>query len=100
MNTFTNAGFIKRVWHNRDYSIYFMDLQTEFTQYAVDLNLSVVLMTMLVDKNQNEHDRQLDLVHLQQLKSMEEDERVGWSSSLIISGQPLVIKSNKLDLLV
>ncbi|CAF2793172.1 unnamed protein product [Rotaria sp. Silwood2] len=63
---FTNASFFKRLFHNKDYLLQFTEFHNELTQHVVDLTLGIGLMSILVNKKQDEHDRLLDLTDSQQ----------------------------------
>lgn len=92
MNKFTHASFIKRLWYNRNYFDKFTALQTELTEFGSDFNMSTTLKNMLVNKNQDQYDQQLDLIHMQQLLNIQNSK---CSFSSVIS-KPVCIIINAL----
>jgi hypothetical protein len=85
MNQFTQANFVKRLFNNKSYQEKFMNLHTEFSQHATDLNLGVMLTGMLVHANQHQHDQHLDSTHIEQLLSLENIKDIECDSSSVTS---------------
>jgi hypothetical protein len=52
INIFTNAGFLERLWENRNYSRRFTDLNTTLTQYQIGFIFGILLEDRLINKNQ------------------------------------------------
>ncbi|CAF4776402.1 unnamed protein product, partial [Rotaria sp. Silwood1] len=70
---FTNASYFKRLLYSKDYILQFIEFHNELSQYVVDLNLGISLMSTLVNKKQDEHDRLSDLAESQQYACSTDD---------------------------